>query len=73
VRVLYQTDPKGALAHFVNHGMAEGRQGCENFNVFVYKANYADVRNAYGDDLKQYYLHFMNYGYAEGRSAQKKW
>ena len=73
VRVLYQTDPKGALAHFVNSGMAEGRQGCENFNVFVYKANYADVRNAYGDDLKQYYLHFMNYGYAEGRKAQKKW
>ncbi len=71
MRVLYGNDPAGALRHFVNNGMAEGRQASENFNPIVYKNNYADLRNAFGNDWKQYYLHFINYGYAEGRNARR--
>ena len=71
MRVLYGNNPAGALQHFVTNGMAEGRQGCENFNPIAYKNNYADLRNAFGNDWKQYYLHFINYGYSEGRDARR--
>lgn len=71
MRVLYGNNPSGALQHFVSNGMAEGRQGCENFNPIAYKNNYADLRNAFGNDWKQYYMHFINYGYAEGRNARR--
>ncbi|MBR3104932.1 MAG: hypothetical protein IKH46_14055 [Lachnospiraceae bacterium] len=57
------------FAHFVNCGMAEGRQGNAEFDVQAYKANYADLQAAFGDDLTQYYMHYMNGGKAEGRSA----
>ncbi len=71
MRVLYANNPAGALQHFVTNGMAEGRQGCENFSPIAYKNNYADLRNAFGNDWKQYYMHFINYGYAEGRNARQ--
>ncbi|MCR5249976.1 MAG: hypothetical protein K6E50_05160 [Lachnospiraceae bacterium] len=70
MRVLYGKDPAGALQHFVQHGMSEGRQGSENFDPIAYKNNYADLRRAYGDDWRQYYIHFMNFGYDEGRNAR---
>lgn len=57
------------LAHFQNHGMAEGRQGSEEFNVHVYKNRYPDLAAAYGNDLKAYYIHYITTGKAEGRSA----
>lgn len=62
-------DANKTLAHFVNYGMKEGRQGCESFNVTSYKNRYADLRNAYGNELKKYYTHYMNYGQKEGRIA----
>lgn len=70
IRVLFGNDPAAALRHFVNNGMAEGRQGNENFNVAIYKQNYADLRNLYGDNLKLYYLHYINCGYREGRNGR---
>lgn len=57
------------LAHFVNNGMKEGRQGKETFNVYLYQANYADLYKKYGSDLKSYYMHFINHGAKEGRNA----
>ena len=66
----YGDDDYLALAHFVNYGMREGRQGNEAFNVYTYKNRYVDLRRAYGNDLKKYYLHYMNYGKREGRSGQ---
>ncbi len=71
MRVLYGNDPAAALQHFVTYGMAEGRQGCENFSPIAYKRNYADLRNAFGNNWKQYYMHFINFGYAEGRNARQ--
>lgn len=69
IRKIYQNDDIGALQHFVNFGMQEGRQASSNFNVFYYKNRYVDLQNAFGTDLKQYYLHYINCGKREGRKA----
>ena len=57
------------LAHFVNYGMAEGRQGSAEFNLAVYKANYPGLVGVFGSDNASYYLHYINAGKAEGRNA----
>lgn len=62
-------DDEAALAHFVNCGMNEGRQGIASFNVYAYKNNYADLRNAFGNTLKMYYIHYITNGYNERRKA----
>lgn len=67
---VYRNDAKKLLEHFVDHGMAEGRQGNEEFNVRIYQANYADLFKVYGTNLKNYYLHYINAGKAEGRNAK---
>lgn len=72
MRVFYANDQQGALRHFVLNGMAEGRQGCENFNVNIYRENYPDLQAAFGGDLRQYYLHFITSGSREGRNARKR-
>ncbi|MBR1472242.1 MAG: hypothetical protein IJ600_11455 [Lachnospiraceae bacterium] len=70
VRVLYQNNPEGALQHFIQCGMPEGRQGSENFNPQVYRNKNADLRNAFGENWTAYYMHFINTGAAEGRKAR---
>lgn len=57
------------LSHFLAYGMSEGRAAAEGFDVNVYKENYGDLRDAFGDNLKLYYIHYINYGHAEGRTA----
>jgi len=47
--------------------MAEGRKGCDNFDVMIYKDNNMDLAATYGDDFKKYYEHFMDCGYNENR------
>ena len=61
------------LNHFVNCGMAEGRQGSEEFNVQAYMNRYADLRQAFGNDLKMYYLHYISSGKAEGRNGKAEY
>jgi len=56
-----------ALQHFINNGMGEGRVSHPDWNVHVYKENYADLQSAFGSDLRKYYMHFLDYGFAEGR------
>ena len=65
----YGYDDQAVLAHFVNHGMSEGRQGSAEFNVYSYRNQYGDLRRAYGNNLKSYYLHYVNNGKAEGRKG----
>ena len=65
----YGGDETAVLAHFVNHGMSEGRQGSQEFNVYNYKSRYADLANAFGNNLKSYYLHYVNNGKSEGRTG----
>ena len=69
IKKSYGEDDAAILAHFVNYGMSEGRQGSEEFNVYTYKNRYSDLRRGYGNDLKGYYMHYINYGKAEGRSG----
>lgn len=66
---LYRNNPDGAIEHFVEHGMSEGRQASEEFNVYTYRNRYADLRSGYGSDLKGYYLHYIDYGKSEERSG----
>lgn len=68
----FGNDANKALEHFVHHGMYEGRQGSENFDVYSYRARYDDVSNSYGDDLAKYYMHYINYGQYEGRDGTKE-
>ena len=64
------TSDSALLNHFITSGMKEGRQGSEEFNVYVYMNNYPDLKAAFGNDLPKYYLHYMNAGKAEGRVAR---
>lgn len=66
---IYTNDEVGLLAHFVNCGMAEGRQAKADFDVFSYRNQYQDLRMAFGKDLKSYYFHYMNSGKKERRTA----
>lgn len=72
IRVAFGNDEAAALSHFINCGMAEGRQGCAGFNLAIYMYNYPDLVAVFGNNYKLYYEHFMNYGYAEGRNAMTK-
>lgn len=66
----YGYNDKKALEHFVLHGIEEGRQGNSDFNVFIYRAKYADLRSGFGNNLRSYYMHYINYGKSEGRTAR---
>ena len=62
-------DKAKTLEHFLNHGIQEGRQGCEVFNLSYYRSHYSDLQRAFGDDNSAYYYHFLNHGMSEGRQA----
>lgn len=64
---LFSKDDVGALEHFVNHGMKEQRQACENFDERSYRYKYQDLRKAFRSNYAQYYLHFIRSGYKENR------
>ena len=53
----------------LNNGMNEGRKASSLFELAVYKANYGDLRDAFGDNNAEYYKHFASHGYKEGRTA----
>lgn len=60
---------KDLLAHFLNHGMNEGRVASDRFSPSSYYNQYYDLRRAFGDNLKNYYEHYIDHGLNEGRSA----
>ncbi len=72
IKKAYGNDDVATLKHFVNYGMAEGRQAKSSFNVFYYKNNYIDLFKAYGNNLSAYYKHYMYYGIKECRVANKQ-
>ena len=69
VVAVYGNDDIAVLAHFVNNGMAEGRQGRAEFSVQSYKNQYVDLRNVFGNSLKSYYMHYIMNGKKEGRQT----
>lgn len=72
VRQAFGNDSKAALRHFVNYGMAEGREGRAEFDVKFYRDRYLDLQKAYGSNLQKYYLHFIHEGVKEGRLASNE-
>lgn len=70
IQKIYAQDDIGALEHFVEFGMKEGRQASEEFSVDAYKNNYADLRNAYGNNNILYYMHYIQWGKTENRNAK---
>lgn len=64
---IYSNDDPGALGHFINFGMSEGRLAKGAFNITSYRYANADLRLAFGTNLKKYYIHYINIGKTEGR------
>lgn len=69
LKAAFGTDEAALLNHFINCGMAEGRQGNAEFNVQAYKERYQDLQTAFGENLPAYYMHYITNGKAEGRNA----
>jgi phage terminase large subunit-like protein len=69
IKKYYSKDDVATLKHFVEHGMAEGRQAISSFDVRAYRNNYPDLNKNFGNDWKKYFIHYMNHGYKEKRSA----
>jgi len=57
------------LTHFVNYGLAEGRNASASFNAHSYRARYADLNAAFGDNWIEYVNHYVSIGKSEGRDA----
>ncbi|MGN0151479.1 MAG: N-acetylmuramoyl-L-alanine amidase [Wujia sp.] len=72
IKKAFGGDENAVIAHFVQHGMQEGRQGNERFSLSYYRSKYADVRNAYGSNNAAYYMHYIRFGKAEGRKGSSK-
>ncbi len=66
---VYGNSDTGALLHFINSGMREGRQASSSFSVASYRNRYPDLRRAFGNNLRSYYLHYIRSGQREGRTA----
>ena len=56
VRAAFGNDANAYLQHFVNYGMAEGRQGRASFNVYTYRDEHPELWEKFGDNLRGYYL-----------------
>ena len=69
LKTAFGNDDSALLQHFIQYGMAEGRQGSPQFDVYSYKNLYPDLRAAFGNNLKSYYMHYISSGKAEGRKA----
>ena len=69
LKAAYGDNESALLQHFIQYGMAEGRQGNSQFDVYSYKNLYPDLRAAFGNNLKSYYMHYISSGKAEGRKA----
>lgn len=69
IQQMFNNDDAGAIKHFVNQGLDEGRIAASDFNVINYQGFYTDLRRIFYDDLEKYYLHYITRGKLEGRIA----
>lgn len=70
IKAAYGNNDIGALLHFINCGMNEGRVAKADFNISIYKNRYGDLRTAFGNNNKSYYMHYIQLGQREGRIAK---
>ena len=69
LKAAYGNNRAALFTHFITHGMREGRQAIDTFNVQAYRARYEDLQKAFGGNLPQYYQHYVQYGQDEKRIA----
>lgn len=69
LQATFGNDRDALYDHFLQHGIAEGRQSSPTLDVRAYRARYQDLEDAFGDDWDAYIQHYVNCGIAEGRSA----
>lgn len=69
LKAAYGKNEAALFHHFIVHGMREGRQAIDTFNVLAYKARYSDLQKAFGENLPLYYQHYIQFGAAERRNA----
>ena len=69
LKAAYGMDAEALFYHFIAHGMSEGRQAIDTFNVEIYRARYPDLQKAFGENLPLYYQHYIRFGAAEKRIA----
>jgi hypothetical protein len=60
-----------ATAHWLKHGIKEGRQSTAHFNVREYLANYGDLRRAFGINYLRAVRHYYTNGISEGRRGTR--
>ncbi len=69
LKATYGNNAAALFNHFIAHGMMEGRQAIDTFNVRAYRSRYPDLQKAFGDNLPAYYLHYIQLGRNEKRIA----
>jgi hypothetical protein len=69
VRNALGNNASAAFQHFTQNGIAEQRQGSENFDIRSYRNRHPDLRMAFGTDLFSYISHYVSSGRFEGRVA----
>lgn len=61
------TDANALYAHYVNHGIYEGRNAGPMFDVKKYRENNRDLEGLYGDNYAAYVNHYLKEGLKDGR------
>jgi len=70
VKNAFGGDDMATFVHFMTRGMSEGRRACEGFDVYSYRNQWSDLRQAFGwNNLPEYYQHYVKAGAREGRTA----
>ena len=69
LKAAYGSNGAALFTHFIAHGMREGRQAIDTFNVQAYKSRYTDLQKTFGDNLPLYYQHYVQFGMKERRNA----
>jgi hypothetical protein len=65
----YGYDRAALLAHFMAHGISEGRAMSELIDIVKYKETYGDLAAVFGDDWDAYVNHYLTHGAFEHRDS----
>ncbi len=65
-------DPNTLFQHFLTQGMTQGRTASANFNLEIFKANYPDLVQLFGNNNENYYLYYILYGRENGQIANNR-
>ena len=69
VKEAYGYDREALWDHYIQQGMAEGRDMSALINVVKYRQQYADLDAIFGDDWNAYINHYLTVGAKEGRDS----